>query len=42
MSEPKAAALCIPASRVREVLGDLQGFVGLPTVNPYANALPKA
>ena len=35
MSEPKAAALCIPASRVREVLGDLQGFVGLPTVNPY-------
>lgn len=35
MSEPKAAALCIPASRVREVLGELQGFVGLPTVNPY-------
>lgn len=35
MSEPKAAALCIPAPRVREVLGDLQGFVGLPDLNPY-------
>lgn len=34
MSEPKLPCLCIPASRVREVLGDLQGFVGLP--NPAA------
>ena len=35
MSETKAPALCIPTSRVHEVLGDLQGFVGLPDLNPY-------
>ena len=35
MSEPKLPCLCIPASRVREVLGELQGFKGLPTINPY-------